>query len=186
MTVKHKEYSDIIEKLATERANQRVSNGLPVHAAILLEAMFKNASAEMRIFSRELNEVVFAKTSMIDAVVNFISKPYASLKVLLEREPADGWIDKHPLIVALNKLEKPHGSIEIIHATGNYASGEANHFAVMDNDGYRFEFDHDNTKAVANFNEPKVAKHLLTVFEQAYTLAKNKGHKSVFNFSAPL
>lgn len=182
MTIEHQEYRSIIEQLASAHTNQRVSNGLTVHAAILLETMFKNASAEMRIFSRELNEVVYGTDSMLDAVRGFISKPYSSLKILLERELTEEALETHSLIKALKSVSGPHGSVEIIAASGNYSSGEVEHFAVMDNDGYRFEFDHDNTKAVANFNEPKVAKNLLKVFDQAVAFAKERGKSSLISF----
>ena len=177
------EYRQIIEKFAAQRLNQRVPNGLPQHAAILIETMFQHAAAEMRIFSGDCNETVFGKPSTIAAVCNFLSKPYAVLRILVQNEKDQEWVDTHPLVTALKELESPHGQVEIIAAEGVYSTDEANHFAVMDNDGYRFEFDHQNTKAVANFNEPEVAKELLSAFDSAFKLAKET-HKPLFKLPA--
>lgn len=165
------EYRQIIEKFAREHIPQRVPNGLPQHAAILLETMFKYAGAEMRIFSGELHEGVFGQPSMIDAVVGFIEKRYSSLRILLEKEKDDDWVRNHPLVKAISQVGEAHGHAEIRCASGLYAGGKANHFAVMDNDGYRFERDHASCRAIANFNEPDVAKSLIQAFDVAFDLA---------------
>lgn len=165
------EYREIIERFARDRTNQRVPNGLPQHASVLLETMFKHATAEMRIYTGELNEAVFGQPAMISAVASFLSKPYASMKILLQKEKDDSWVDSHPLIQAISKIQAPHGRTEIRCAQGVYATEAANHFAVMDNDAYRYELDHGACKAVANFNEPRVAEQLLSVFDKAFDLA---------------
>jgi len=177
----HEEYRRLIERYASSRVDKRVSNGLPAHAAILIEAMFKTASAEMRIFSKDLNEDVFCSNEMIQAVVTFVAKPYSTLKILLEKKPDDGWVESHSLFQALRKLDA-HGVVEVLPAVGNYAEGKAEHFAVMDDDGYRFEFDHDSCQAVANFNESTVAKKLISAFDEAFALSKVEGETLSFDF----
>lgn len=164
------EYRAIIERFAHERINQRVSNGMAVHAAVLLETMFKHAAAEMRIYTGELHQDVFGQSGIVDAAKGFLSKPYARLRILIQKKHDLAWVHGHPLLKAINDMAAPHGDLEVRFASGVYASDQANHFAVMDNDGYRFELQHENCQAVANFNEPRVAKNLLSVFDQAFEL----------------
>lgn len=167
------EYRTIIEKFARERVNQRVSNGMAVHASVLLETMFKHATAEMRIFTGELNHVVFAQDSLIAAAKQFLMKPYASLRILVQKDQGIEWAQKHPLVSSLSEMNAPHGHYELRFASGSYALDTANHFAVMDNDGYRFELDHGDCRAVANFNEPRVAIDLMKAFDKAFSLGKS-------------
>lgn len=181
ITPSHEDYRRLIERYAASSVDKRVSNGLSAHAAILIETMFKTASSEMRIFSRDLNEEVFCSNEMIQAIVTFVAKPYSTLKILLEKKPDDGWSNSHSLLQSLRKLDV-HGTVEVMPAVGNYAAGKAEHFAVMDDDGYRFEFDHDNCQAVANFNESMVAKKLISAFDQAFELSKEEGETSSFSF----
>ena len=170
------EYREIIEKFARQRLNQRVPNGLPQHAAILIETMFKNAAAEMRIFTGELNKRVFGEPQAIEAALKFLSKPYAMLRILLQKDLSREEVLELPLVKSLNKLNDLHGRVEIVSASGTYATDEAKHFAVMDNDGYRFEFDHENCKAVANFNDPVTAKELIEAFDSAFSLARKENN----------
>lgn len=182
--MKNHEYREIIEKFARERINKRVSNGAPAHASVLLETMFKHAVAEMRIFTKELNGSVFGEQHMIDAATRFLGKPYSSMKILLQEGKDEAWAKDHPLFKAIAKMGEPHGKVEVVNASGSYAENDANHFAVMDNDGYRFEFDHEKCKAVANFNEPKVAKDLISAFDKAFELSKkSKENAKIFSLN---
>lgn len=177
------EYRSIIERFARERIDQRVPNGLPEHAAILLETMFANASAEIRIFTGELGSV-YGGERLIDTAKQFLSKPYSSLRILVQKGQTPQWAGQHPLLRGLSELPVPHGKVIVQQAAGGYADGKAHHFAVMDNDGYRFELEHDTCKAIANFNEPKVAKDLMKAFDAACQLSHSKGAPILFELKA--
>jgi len=168
-------YRTMINRLAEGKVNARIPNGMPQHASILMESMFKNATAELRIFSKDLNDKVFDGVEIQKNAILFLSKPYSSLKILLQNKKDCTWIDQHPLLKKLNKFiesSKSHGSIEIRNAVGSYAKDDVNHFAVMDNDGFRYETDHVECKAVANFYEPKISKKLVDTFDLAFSFAK--------------
>ena len=174
------EYRQTIERFAAERINQNISNGLPQHAKILLETMFKNASAEMRIYTGDLNADIYGDVTVVDAIKTFLLKPYAKLVILLQNQQPTDWAEKHPLIKALSLIRGSHGSVEIRFASGNYSTDEANHFAVMDNDAFRYEHNHENCEAVANFNNSKTAKQLVSVFDQVRNISISKMHQSAF------
>lgn len=169
------DYKKIITRLAEEHIDARIPNGLPQHASILIEAMFLNASEEIRVFTKNLSDDVFGVPDVVSAVKKFLSKPCAKLKILLQQPSDLNNLSTHPLLDAFFNIrdkEMLHGTVEIRNATGSYTKDEANHFTVMDNDSFRFETDHHNCKAVANFNEPKIAKKLITAFDSAFSMAK--------------
>lgn len=170
---KCEEYRLIAERYARTRVDKRLPCGMPIHAAVLIEMMFETALSEMRIYAKDLSELVFCRPEVLQAAVNFAAKPHTSLKILLEKKPCENWADTHPLIKAL-KGRDIYGEIEVLFAAGNYAEGDAEHFAVLDKRGFRFEFDHYKCKAVANFNDPDIAKNLASTFDKAFLLAKEK------------
>lgn len=171
------EYQEIITRFATKRTNVRIPNGLPQHASILVETMFLNATAEMRIFTKELTKDVFGGPAILAAIKQFLSKPYASLKILLQLPQDVEWTKEHPLFHVFNEFKDKnilHGAVLIKSASGSYSKDEANHFAIMDNDGFRYETDHYNCKAIANFNEPNIAKKLIGVFDSAFEMENSQ------------
>lgn len=169
------EYRRVIAYLASNRINVRIPNGLPQHASILIETMFSNAAGEMRIFTQELNEDVFGKPKVLQAARKFLSKPYANLSILLQRPNNIDHFKEHPLFRVFSELKDSnslHGAVLVKNAAGSYSEDGANHFAVMDNDGFRFETDHKKCKAIANFNDSKTAKKLIAAFDSAIELSK--------------
>lgn len=165
------EYRELIKKFASCRTNTRIQNGLPQHASILVETMLNTATAEMRIYTKELNESVYGALEVQAALRKFLSKPYSCLKILLQDGQDQSWVSKHPLLQICEDFrhKSGHGAVMVKAAVGSYSRG-ANHFTVMDNDGYRFETDHENCKAIANFNEPETAKKLIEVFDMAFSM----------------
>lgn len=169
-----REYREIIERFARNKVDARIPNSLPLHAAVLIETMFRTATSEMRIFSRQLDEVVYGREEVLGAVARFVSIPYTTLKILLQKPQDGSWLEHNALIGMLDTLCKDRtcGKVVIRNAVGSYAQDDANHFAVMDDDGFRYETSHDNTQAVANFNEPKTAKELASAFDIAFGISK--------------
>lgn len=170
------DYRKIIQRLASDQVNERIPNGAPQHASILIETMFNHAVAEMRIFSKALTNDVYATDEIVDAAKAFFSKSYARLFILLQKKPTSEieWIKEHKLLLALREIDNPksdYRNIQIRYAKGSYTEDDANHFAVMDNDAFRYELDHNNRTAVANFNEPETAKSFIKAFDRAFDLA---------------
>lgn len=172
--MEYNEYKELIEDLARDRKHLRVPNGHPYHAAILMETMLNHAQAEVRIFTGTFSKEFYGQEGIVNAAWKFLSKPYTSLKILVQKP---NQLDSHPIIAKVRQAEEsgiPHGNIEVIEADGAYSKKDAKHFAVMDNDGFRFETDHSNCKAVANFNEPELADELILAFDRAFEIAKQK------------
>ena len=168
-------YETVVFSLAENKENKRFSNGKPAHAKILLRAMLANASTKVRIFTGTLNKIVYNET--ISKEVNDFLFSGRELYILIEKDLDIRKLKQHPLI---KSLKEPNlKNLHLRKAVGTYASGEANHFSVMDQKGFRFEFegpikDGDETgcRAIANFNEPSTAQQFADAFDGAFNKAK--------------
>lgn len=174
MTQHIDEYKRMIKLFADGKIAIRIPNGRPEHASILMQAMFENATSTVRIFTRDLNEKIYGSAEMLKAVRSFIDRPNSCLKILFQNNQSLSLVEQHPLLKEITNITSSgqHGTIEIKNAVGSYANNAANHFAVMDNDAFRYETNHDGCKAVANFYEPKIAKNLIQAFDSAFSMAK--------------
>lgn len=164
-------YAEVIERLARQKVNQRISNSVPIHAAILLETMFRHAKDEVRIYTGELAPATYGHPALVREAKRFISRPGTCLKILLQRRQSEEWIEQHLFTRHLLDTPSGFGVFEVRNAEGVYATDKAKHFSVMDATGFRFELSHDDTKAVANFNEPHVAQELSAAFDKAFEMA---------------
>lgn len=165
-------YRHLMEQLARRRMNQRVSNGISEHASILFETMFRHAKEEVRIFTGELRPSVYGTPTLISAAKDFLSRTSTRLRILIE-QPADvEALREHPLLRVLSESvpRVERDQLKLRQAVGSYAQKGAKHFAVMDDCGFRFEIDHEATQAVANFNEPDVARELSVAFDSAFKM----------------
>jgi hypothetical protein len=160
------EYRALVHRLASARTDQRIPNGKAIHAAIVLEAMFARASAEMRVFSGALSPATYDVAFLREAARRFLKRPGTSLKVLIQERLRE--VFDRPFLRELIGFP----GLSVRFALGAYARPDAKHIAVMDSVGYRFELDHSNTSAVANFNEPRVAMELASVFDRAFSIAE--------------
>lgn len=164
------EYRQLIERLAMGGVNQRIPNGVPLHASILLEAMFRHAKADIRIFTGVLSEKTYDYQGLIVAARRFLSRPGSRLKILLQKPQSKAQLEQRQLIRVLTDVGENRGDLDVRCAQGVYATEAAKHFAVMDEQGFRFEIDHENTRAIANFNEPDLAAELTLTFDRAFSL----------------
>lgn len=160
-------YREIIEHFAQNHIDARISNGMVQHASALIETMLDHAKVEVRIFTGTFDRAFYGKTKIVEAAQRFLSRPYARLRILIQKGAAPAELKAHPMVRAIQSMQGVHGEIEIWAAVGSYMEEDADHFTVMDSDGFRFETHHEECKAVANFNEPKTAKKLVEAFDKA-------------------
>lgn len=169
-------YRKMINQYAKGKTNERVPNGKAAHAGILLDAMLDNAKEGVRIVTGRLIEKVYGHVNFIMSAKSFLMKKNAKLEIIILNTPEKP-IEEHALVVALKEYkkkcpEKYKGQVNIIMAPPKMSSTK--HFAVMDKTGFRFEFDDNEVKAVANFNEPETAKRLYESFERLLITAQTE------------
>jgi hypothetical protein len=165
-------YRRLIRRLADGAMNQRVRNGQPAHAAILLETMFRKAKADVRIYTGELSLPTYAEPDMIEEASAFLKRDDTCLRILLATPANQAWVQNHPFFAPILRNGQLPENMEVRCATGVYATPTAKHFAVMDDRAFRFERDHSGTKAIANFNEPGTAAKLIEAFDHEFGRAR--------------
>lgn len=162
-------YRQFIEVLARDNVNQRIPNGHPVHASVLVEAMFEKAEREMRIFTGSLAAETYDEPLLVDAACRFLTKPRSRLRILLQQPMQKTDVLSRKMVSEILAMRARRvGTFDVRVADPAYAHDD--HYAVMDDGGFRFEVDHTETTAVANFNEPSVARELASGFDVAFGL----------------
>lgn len=152
-------YREGVEILMKQGSSVIISNGIPEHAAILLETFFLNAKEQILILCKNLSNAVYGKASVIEAARVAIRRGVELRIITQENIEATSFVDAlklenapiRPDIVECAQFPKPVGNIEF-------------NFAVMDRKAFRFEHDHNRCVASASMNSPQVADKLADLF----------------------
>ena len=154
------------DKCAETHENFTIPNSEAKHAAYLLKTLFKNAQSNIRIFTGHLFEDVYGDTALIEEACNFLSKDSNNSVRIAYQEAIDkDVIINSKFIQSIVNDEQKKGHIILWRANEKYSDFN-NHFAVMDDKAFRFELDHANTKAIANFGDAANAEKLVTIFDR--------------------
>jgi hypothetical protein len=162
-------YRQFIERFAESQLNQRIPNGKPAHAAVLFETMFKKAKDDVRIFTGDLSREAYGTPELLQSAKDAVRRG-VRVQILLQHKKDLAWVVAQPLIESTMYNGKLPANIDVRCATAPY-SDSTKHFAVMDHIGYRWEWNHKECKAFANFNEPGVASDLARTFDRAFSAA---------------
>lgn len=177
------DYENMVIAYFREKKAQRIPNTRTDHAQYFIKHMFRNAAAEVRIFSGDFPDRFYGSSVVLPAIVSFISKPHTSLKILLQNAKDQTWFEGTRLGETLrNDLDvagRAHGRVEVRNSVGNYTDN-VNHFAVADDEALRFET-HDEIKtAIANVCEPDTAIQLRSAFDEAIRFSQEKEDTLVY------
>jgi len=161
-------YYRSIDECAKNDSNSLIENGAPAHATYLMVKMFSKAARQIRLFSGSLclacakndipnKEKVYASDDLIKEAVDFLLVRGGKLNIVLERD-IDGELNSHPLIKAIDDIkDKIKGQVRVCKLLPEADIPDRKHFMTMDNQAYRVEYDHKNTKAFANFGDKILA-----------------------------
>ena len=176
-----KEYSEYKEIIATyaQSGDPRIfSNGSQAHATALIETLFSTAQEKIQLLSGFLNPEVYDVSSVINEAEKFVLRN-GKLEILLEgSEPnhsAENVLNQEFLLSLRRRLSKEQlASILLLRKSS--ASGEHPfHLLVADNKAFRFEPNKRDPKAIASFNNPKLAKQLSRLFEDMRASYSSEG-----------
>ncbi len=184
------DYYRNVDRCVSEKLDQPISNALPAHACYLMTKMFQTAHKRIRLYSGSLERRVkescaldgepkgaagsadlvdvYADKGLLAAVRDFVGNRSGDLSIIVEKG-VDGGVETHPLISLIAEMKGDgslRGNVEVKLLGEQYAGAIENHFMVMDDTAYRFEFDHNPCRAQANFGDPKTAKSLAEVFDE--------------------
>lgn len=156
-------YRETISKYAKTEEYLEIANGSAIHATFLLQTFFENAKEKICIYTRRLHVDVFDNYDLLSAAKGFLEKN-ENTKILIAFQKADAQeeILGRSFIKELAKVEGAQQKLELWDA--NTWPAKLNHFAVMDDKAFRYELNHDQKEAVANFGDKKSAKKLSELF----------------------
>lgn len=146
------EYEAAVTKFANEHKNQRFLNDSHNHANLLANLMIGRADEcdDVLIYSKILPSSCFG-----DALSNSKSE---NIRIILDDNGGREEIENLP------QKDQDRISVRVLNAI------DGAHFWVA-GDSFRLEIDHDNAKAIANFNDPEAIKILRARFEKLWSSA---------------
>lgn len=148
-------YKDVVDRLAAEKKDSRFTNKGPNHAGVVVAAMLRNATSNVKLFTGKLPSNFYTSDDVLDAFKTFLAK--GSVTVLV----ADTCDD-----VSLQKLKEVNaGKPLTFFALNEKIEKMPPHFMVADGQAFRLEMDDAKAEAVVNFNEPKIAATLSGIFD---------------------
>lgn len=176
-----REFRRIVNKCAREDLDWVITNRSPYRARYLISKLFEVGQKWIDIYAGDLSKYcrfegdvaeIYSWPELIDSAKKFLSKEGTRLRIITQR-PIDGGTD-NPFVSAMLDDEARRGEVEILVAREGVLAPVKQHFIAVDRRAYRFETDHENAVATANFNSPEFAKRLHWLFEDmAETLVNN-------------
>jgi hypothetical protein len=148
-------YSDAVRALAINKTDKRFLNDSAAHAKIIAEFMLGNSTSDdCQIYSGRLVKECYG-----DALSKFSGN---KIRVIIDHTSASDTIkEDFADLIASKKL-----SVRILN-NANSQFDNVNHFFITGS-GYRYELDHDQARAISNFNEPTTTEKLKVIFEKMW------------------
>jgi hypothetical protein len=159
-----KQYRAFVARVASERSGELIFNRSEVHAAIIVEYLFKSATREINILTQRLYVPVYGGTQLLDAAKRFLSNPEARLNIISEEQIPDD----HPLI---KELLAGGFAKQISRRVMTPAAAQSTpyDFAVADGSCFRFEPDKRSMAALVKFGDETFGKTLANKFQEIPT-----------------
>ena len=173
-------YFEYIDHACESKLDEDISNGRVEHAAYIIHKFLTTATRHIRIFSGALSRTyngvsVYGNECIIEAMETFLSQPDRrcwivtadDLDVGLGETPRD-----HPIVRAIEEMranDRLRGEFEIRRAPPDglefLRDRFDNHWMTMDDRAYRIETNLARAGAHVNFNHPRTADALVTIFD---------------------
>jgi hypothetical protein len=140
---------------------QRGYWGWIFEVAQLVDDVLSGYTYNFQALTGTLNARVYGNEAVITAARQFLATPDHRLEIVFEEKIEELDLARHPLLAALDGRE----NLQIWRVMPEYQGKFVSHFALMDDDSYRFEADKSQTSAVAAFGDKKRFKQLDSAFE---------------------
>lgn len=182
---KLKRYSDMVGTFAELKVDLNFGNKGNTHAAVVMANICKYSNDIIRVFANNFNGAVSNGSEYCEELKKFILKPNTKLHVIYENEPnekSEGYqiikeysekaeyknrvIIKKTSGIILNQIKQVLEKFDIKLRDGK-------HFAIGDKGMFRLETDSDDFKAMASFNDEKVAGALIELFDNDFNTKLN-------------
>lgn len=133
-------------------------NKSTAHAAIVVEALFRQAQRSVRILTNALSDDVYGTPLVIEAAVAFLRREGARLEIIAESRPCRVMLDRIGQVGLADRVDirllPPHVT-KIVDVN----------YMLVDERSYRFETEKGLREATVQFNGEAVASRILDNFQ---------------------
>ena len=141
-------YSSQLQRALEKKESFSTYNRDILHAAEIIILGFRFAEKTIYLLSNELDSRLYGDSRLHEALKKFLGKEDTRLHILVERDlPSD-----HPIIIHTQDFR---GRVTLGRVPQKYTENYSFNFMVVDDFGYRFEYNRNEHTAVASFHEEK-------------------------------
>jgi len=165
-------YRQSVEENAKRDESFQFLNKSADRAAIVLGTAFKTEPDEILMFSGKLSDDVIGNPQYCYHHFTKFLESGKSFKLLLEKAPEK----PGQCLLDVLKAAKESENIEVKIADPEFVElfkgddDNTPHFAVFNENGYRFEVSPDNFQALVDFFDPERAKSFKKIFTKAFEI----------------
>jgi hypothetical protein len=171
-----KEYEAYLRSLAESKSPDIFTNSGLQHASILMAEMFRNTNSSVKMFCHGFKPQLITTKEYTKALYDYLDSD-KSIDILMETDEYMNqeayttlaeYKKKNPGKPIKIKLILPDDRKEICNTLGR----EFVNFSVFDDDKFRLEIEPEKYRAIGSFNNPKLTKMLIDMFDKAFNKAK--------------
>lgn len=151
-------YREYVQNLFQTASPDRVNNDKVENARVLYEMIFQYAKEKVRIFCNKMAASVFDQQSVCDALENALNRN-VRFDIIVQQTPERS--------KALDILASHENQVRFFRGGNFTAKGVPVNFVIMDECGYRYEYDSNQPCAIGCANDPEFAGKLVKVFDDA-------------------
>lgn len=160
-------YERLIKYCSRNRITLPLSNGHWKHATILLKEFFFTGEDHIYILSGELYTNAFDDNETIQNARTFMGKG-GKLHIAFTDTVRHADMLKRPFVEALMAEVSSNQKGTFLLRDASSIAPSQKHFMVVDKRGFRFETDHKQRIATANFDYPEIAIRLEETFNSTF------------------
>lgn len=157
------QYRDKIDRLISEATGEVILNGSHDHAAVVIEKMFDRAKSTVRILTRKFDPRIYCVSQTVEAAKRMLGDRSRSIHILIEELAATNQHDNpyfcdlanYNNLVLKEVPEALRGPISV-------------NFALMDDNGFRFEKDQLGTSAIVAFGDRTLTPRLSAIYDRVW------------------
>jgi hypothetical protein len=161
-------FQAVLRRESRLKTGEPIPSSTPAQASLVLETFFASANSAIRVVTGRLNARVYGRDHVIIEAKKFLADRSRSLEIIFLSEMRPRIVDVHPLLSSL----KHNDNIHLFQAPPGSENNLSFHFAIMDDDSYRFKKDAGSHGSITAFGDPEFAAKLLRVF--AFLRAKSR------------
>ena len=162
-------YRHIVNRLMETGSDVLISNGVPQHAAALIECFFRNAAVEVKIVSESLRQDVYDTADVVNSFLGAVRRGISVQFIVRNIGKSEGHFASVLKSASLEKGNRVFLKTNVSDSKMLQEDVAAN-FAIMDRKAFRFETSSGVAcKAFASMNNPVIAGDLGVIFDRLYS-----------------